>query len=96
MSEEIQERVRDAIMDTFRKWGGQWNVTPHAPEAEEGPSDAWSIRVHSRPIVRGILAVDVVEAYLRDSADPDAVRKWEASLKPIYEAARSEGGGAAP
>jgi hypothetical protein len=91
MIEEIQDRVRDAIMDTFRKWGGQWNVTPHSPEAEEGPADAWSIRVHSRHIARGTLPVEVVEAYLEDSADPEAAAAWESALRPIFEAARADG-----
>lgn len=28
LPDELRESVRDAVMDTFREWGGQWNVSP--------------------------------------------------------------------
>lgn len=92
MQEKRDERVREAIMGTFRGWGGQWNVSVTPPEDPEAPEDGWFVRVHSRPIVRDNISAEVVEAFLADPDDPAAVRAWQAELRPIFERARAPAG----
>lgn len=89
MDQEIAERVREAAMDTLREWGGQWNVSPVAPGTGDAPHDRWLLRVHSRPITRGTLSAETVEAYLDDPSDPAAAARWEAELRPVFEAAKA-------
>ncbi len=90
MSEDIRERLRDSVMGTFREWGGQWNVSPVAPGEGAAPVDAWLLRVHSRPAVRGTVSVDAAEAYLATPSDAEVVARWEKELRPLFEAARPE------
>ena len=89
MSDDQRDRIRDAVMDLFREWGGQWNVTAQPPEPGAGTAHRWQLRVHSRPVARGELSADVIEAYLRDPSDPDASARWEAELRPLFERAKA-------
>ncbi|MEE9156285.1 MAG: hypothetical protein V3U38_06520 [Gemmatimonadota bacterium] len=90
LPDELRERVRDAVMDTFREWGGQWNVSPVPPGTGGAPPDRWLLRVHSRPVVRATLGPDVVNAYLEDAKDPGAVSAWQAELRPTFEEAKAQ------
>ncbi len=90
MDEDIRERLREALMDTFRTWGGQWNVSPLAPGTGAAPPDRWLVRVHSHPFTRGELPSDLVEDYLRDPTHPETASRWEQELRPIFERARSQ------
>ena len=76
-------------MKEFRNRGGYWNVNPIAPGTGEAPPDRWLLRIHSRPIAHAELAADVVEAYLNDTADPEAAARWEETLRPIFEHAKA-------
>lgn len=87
MSEDKRERLRDAVIDTFKGWGGYWNVSPTVPGTHNAPVDRWLLRVHSRPIVRSEISADVVEAYLRDPTDGETLGRWESELRPIFERA---------
>ncbi len=90
--EDQTEQVRDAAMDTFREWGGYWNVSPRPPGAEGGSPDSWFLRVHSHPFTHGIVATDVAEAYLKDPTDESAAARWREELQPIFEEAKSKAG----
>lgn len=90
MSEDKREQLRDAVIDTFKGWGGYWNVSPAPPGTHNGPEDRWLLRVHSRPIVRADISAVVVEAYLRDPSDPETLALWEAELRPIFERASDD------
>ena len=87
--EELKETVRDAVMDTFRSWGGQWNVTALPPEAEDSP-DRWQLRVHSRPVIRATVSTSALAAYIENPTDPEAVTAWETELRPIFEDAKAQ------
>ena len=90
MHEDTREQLREAVMDTFRTWGGQWNVSPVAPGTGAAPPDRWLLRVHSHPFTKGELSADLVDAYLRDPENPETVARWEEQLRPIFERARAE------
>lgn len=90
MGEDKRERLRDAIIDTFKEWGGYWNVSPTAPGTHNAPEDRWLLRVHSRPIVRGEISAAVVEAYLRDPTDAETLARWQSELRPIFERASAD------
>ncbi len=87
--EERKRKLRDAVMDTFRGWGGYWNVTPRAPA---DPAEGWKLRVHSHPFTHGELAADLVDAYLDDPDDEGTAARWEAALRPIFDQAREQAG----
>jgi hypothetical protein len=89
MSEDRRRQLRDQLMQTFRDWGGYWNVSPTPPGQGDAPPDHWRLRIHSRPIAHAELAADVVEAYLNDTADPEAAARWEETLRPIFEHAKA-------
>jgi hypothetical protein len=89
MSDEMHDRIRDAVMDLFREWGGQWNVSAQPPEPGAGTADRWQLRVHSRPVARGELSTDVIEAYLAEPSDPEASARWEEALRPLFERAKA-------
>ncbi len=88
MADDMRERVRDALMVTFRDWGGYWNVSLTPPGTKDAPPDRWLLRIHSRPIAKAELAADVVEAYLNDPENPETVARWLEEVRPIYEHAR--------
>lgn len=90
MSEELKQRVRDAAMDTFREWGGQWNVAPLPPGIDNVPPDSWLIKVKSNPIVKGFVKSATVEAFLDNPEDAEAKAAWEAELRPLFEDARAQ------
>ena len=90
--EEEKARFRDAVMDTFRAWGGQWNVSTRAPGHDAERPDSWVVRVHSHPFTHGFVAADVVDGYLSDPSDASAAARWEESLRPLFEAAKAEAG----
>lgn len=87
--EELRDTVRDAVMETFRSWGGQWNVTAVPPEADDSP-ERWQLRVHSRPVIRATVSASAVDAYVSDPTDPDAISAWEMELRPIFEDAKAQ------
>lgn len=88
MEQDLKLRLRDAVMDTFRKWGGQWNVTPVPPGTGDAPDHSWLLRVHSRPIARGNLSAELARAYLSDPSDPDVAARWEEELRSTFQVAR--------
>lgn len=88
--EERKKQIRDAVMDTFRGWGGYWNVSARPPAGSDNP--AWALRVHSHPFTHGELPVELVDAYLDDPDDEEAAERWEATLRPIFDQARAEAG----
>ncbi len=90
VTDELRDRVRDAVMGTFRAWGGQWNVTPAEPGVDDVPADRWEIKVRSHPIVMGYVSADVVRAYLERPTDPQAQADWESQLRPLFEEARAQ------
>jgi hypothetical protein len=90
MDEELRERVRDAIMDTFRTWGGQWNVSPVPPGTGDAPPDRWLLRVPSRPLARGSVSAETVETYLSHPTDPGVLERWHAELRPVFDRAREQ------
>lgn len=90
MNEELRSRLRDAAMDTFREWGGQWNVATTPPGVDDVPSDSWLIKVKSNPIVRGLVKAATIEAYLENPDDPQARAAWEAELRPLFDDARAQ------
>ena len=90
--ENLKERVRDAVMDTFREWGGYWNVSPIPPGDEDGSPDGWFIRVHSHPFTHGTIAADIVEAFLESPTDESAAARWSEALLPIFDEAKSKAG----
>ena len=90
MSEELRERVRDEAMETFREWGGQWNVATLPPGIDDIPADSWLIKVKSNPIVKGLVKAATIEAYLENPEDNEAKAAWEAELRPLFDAARAQ------
>jgi hypothetical protein len=90
MDEELRERVRDAIMDTFQIWGGHWNVSPIPPGTGDAPPDFWLLRVHSRPITRSRVSAKTVESYLSRPTDPEVLERWHAELRPVFDLAREQ------
>ena len=90
MSEELSKQLRDAAMDTFREWGGQWNVSTLPPGTDAVPEDAWLIKVKSNPIVKGLVKTATITAYLESPDDPDAKAAWEAELRPLFDDARAQ------
>lgn len=90
MAEDKSERLRDAIIDTFNRWGGYWNVSPTPPGEHNAPAGRWLLQVHSRPIVRAEISAEVAEAYLRDPTDPETLALWESELRPIFDRASDE------
>lgn len=90
MNEDTSKKLRDALMDTFRSWGGQWNVSPVAPGTGAAPDDRWLIRVHSHPITRAELSADLVTSYLHDPDDPETIARWETELRAIFDQARAQ------
>ncbi len=90
MTEELKKKIRDLVMDTFRGWGGQWNVTPVPPGHGSVPEDRWEIMVRSNPIVRGRVSVELVNLYREGSRAPEAREKWEEALRPIFEEAKAQ------
>jgi hypothetical protein len=88
MADDIREQLRDALMNTFRDWGGYWNVSPIPPGTKGAPPDRWLLRIHSRPIAKAELAADVVEAYLNDPENPEVLARWLEEVRPIYDHAR--------
>lgn len=91
--EDQKERVRGAIMDTFRDWGGYWNISSKPPGTDpDVDENSWAIRVHSHPHVHGTLPADVVDAYLADPADEAAAARWAEELTPLFKAAKAEAG----
>lgn len=87
MKDDREQRVRDAVMDTFRAWGGQWNVTARQPESETSPEARWLLRVHCRPIVKGHVTASTVDDYLSRPSDAEARSRWESELRSIFEEA---------
>jgi hypothetical protein len=79
-------------MDTFREWGGYWNVTPKPPGDQNDSPDSWSLRVHSHPFTHGLVAADTVEEYIENPADETAQQRWIEELRPIFEEAKSKAG----
>jgi hypothetical protein len=90
--EEKKAQLRDAVMDTFRAWGGQWNVSTRPPGHDAERPDSWVVRVHSHPFTHGFVAADVVDDYLSDPSDASALARWEESLRAVFEAAKAEAG----
>ncbi|NIR46024.1 MAG: hypothetical protein GWN99_16480 [Gemmatimonadetes bacterium] len=90
--DDRSKKVRDAVMDTFRGWGGYWNVTPRAPAADAEPGESWKLRVHSHPFTHAELDVDLVDAYLDDPDDEELAGRWQAALRPIFDQARGQAG----
>ncbi len=90
MNEDTRKKLRDALMDTFRSWGGQWNVSPVAPGTGAAPDDRWLIRVHSNPITRAELPADLVDSYLQDPDNAETTARWETELRPIFDQARAQ------
>lgn len=89
MADDIRERLRDALMEEFRKRGGYWNVNPIAPGTGDAPADRWLLRIHSRPIAKAELRADIAEAYLNDPTDRDAAAAWELEVHAIFEYAKA-------
>ncbi len=90
MNEDKRKKLREILMQTFRSWGGQWNVSPIAPGTGAAPKDRWLVRVHSHPITRAELPAELVDAYLSDPNDSETVARWEAELRVIFDRARAE------
>jgi hypothetical protein len=76
-------------MEEFRKRGGYWNVTPVPPGTSGAPPDRWLLRIHSRPITKAELRIEIAEAYLNDPADPSAAAAWETEVQAIFEHAKA-------
>lgn len=77
--------LRSAVMEIFRRWGGQWNVTV-GKVSGEGESRRWQLAVHTRPVVRREIAEPVAQSLLRGEAEAEGV--WVAELRPLFEAAQ--------
>ncbi len=90
MNDDIKVRLREAIMETFRGWGGQWNVSAVPPGAGAAPPDRWLVRIHSHPFTRGELPAELVEAYLADPAGAETSERWEAELRSLFDRAREQ------
>jgi hypothetical protein len=90
--EERKKQIREAVMDTFRGWGGYWNVSARPPAESENASANWKLRVHSHPFTHGELPADLIDAYLDGPGDEETVARWEATLRPIFDQARAEAG----
>ncbi|UCC74560.1 MAG: hypothetical protein JSV86_08430 [Gemmatimonadota bacterium] len=89
MADDTRQRLREALIRSFRGWGGYWNVSPTPPGTSGAPPDRWLLRIHSRPITRAELAADVAEAYLNDPADPEAVARWQEEVRAVFEHAKA-------
>lgn len=90
MNEDTRTKLRDVLMNTFRSWGGQWNVSPIAPGTGAAPEDRWLVRVHSHPITRAELPADLVDSYLREPDHPETAARWELELRAIFDQARAQ------
>ena len=86
MVESLTARdLRAAVMEIFRRWGGQWNVTVGNVSGEEA-SRRWQLVVHTRPVVRREIAEPVAQSLLRGEGEAEGV--WAAELRPLFEAAK--------
>lgn len=85
------KELRDAVMATFKGWGGYWNVSLTPPKGDGG-ADVWSIKIHSHPYTHAELSAPVVEAYLENPQDPAAAADWERELRVLFDDARSKAG----
>lgn len=86
MAESATARdLRAAVMQIFRRWGGQWNVTV-GKVAGEGASRSWELVVHTRPVVRRTIGDGIAQSLLR--GDGEAEGSWAAELRPLFGAAQ--------
>lgn len=82
MAESVKAKeIRSAVMDRFRKWGGQWNVTV-AP-TEDG--SAWQLVVHSRHVSSARLSEAAAASLLKGEGEAEGA--WAAELRPLFRAA---------
>lgn len=85
MAESLAARdLRSAVMETFRRWGGQWNVTV-GKVSGEGESRRWELVVHTRPVVRREVSERAAQSLLRGEGEAEG--GWAAELRPLFEAA---------
>lgn len=77
--------LRSAVMEIFRRWGGQWNVTV-GKIGGEGESRRWELVVHTRPVVRRQIGEGVAQSLLRGEGEAEG--SWTAELRPLFEAAQ--------
>lgn len=83
MAESLKAKeIRSAVMDRFRKWGGQWNVTVARAEGAPG----WDLVVHSRHVVSGRLSDAAADSLLRGEGEAEGA--WAAELRPLLQAAQ--------
>lgn len=76
--------LRSAVMEIFRRWGGQWNVTVGRVSGEG--ERRWQLVVHTRPVVRREIAEPVAQSLLRGESEGEG--RWAAELRPLFEAAQ--------
>lgn len=89
MTDDTRERLRDALMQEFRRRGGYWNVNPIPPGTGDAPPDRWLLRIHSRPIAKAELGATTAAAYLNDPEDPETAAAWEREVQAIFEHAKA-------
>lgn len=77
--------LRAAVMEIFRRWGGQWNVTA-GKVSGEGESRRWELVVHTRPVVRRTIDEAVAQSLLRGEGESEG--SWAADLRALFEAAQ--------
>ena len=76
------KEIRSAVMDRFRKWGGQWNVTVARAEGVPG----WELVIHSRRVVSGRVSDAAADSLLNGEGEAEGA--WAAELHPLFQAAQ--------